>query len=65
MITKRQLGIFILVLGLLAITGIVTVDLVGVGEWSGFGPLQRMGVGLGLLATLVGGVLIRLGDRPA
>ncbi|MCX7680631.1 MAG: hypothetical protein N2508_01470 [Anaerolineae bacterium] len=65
MITKRQLGIFVTALGVLAIVGIVAVDLIGAGEWGGFGPLQRIGVGLGLLAILVGWVLIRLGDRPA
>ena len=65
MITKRQLGIFILASGLLAVTGVLTVDIFGAGEWSGFGPLQRIGVGLGLLAILVGCILICLGDRPA
>lgn len=65
MVTKRQLGIFTIALGLLAIAGIVAVDLIGAGEWSGFGPLQRIGMGLGLLATFAGCLLIRLGNRPA
>ena len=65
MITKRQLGIIIILLTLLGIAGLVGVDLVGAGEWSGFGPLQRIGAGLGGVAILVGIVLILLGKRPA
>jgi len=65
MVTKRQLGIFVIALGLLAILGIVAVDFVGAGRWSGFGPLQRVGIGLSLAAIAVGSILVRLGDRPA
>jgi hypothetical protein len=65
MVTKRQLGILIIALGLLAILGIVAVDFIGAGRWSGFGPLQRVGIGLSLAAIAVGSILVRLGDRPA
>ena len=65
MVTKRQLGILVIVLGLLAIQGIVAVDFIGAGKWSGFGPLQRVGIGLSLTAIAVGSILVRLGDRPA
>lgn len=65
MVTKRQLGIVVIALGLFFVLGIVTVDLIGAGRWSGFGPLQRVGVGLSLAAIAVGGILVRLGDRPA
>lgn len=65
MVTKRQLGIFVLIISLIGIAGLVGVDVVGAGEWSGFGPLQRLGITLGLGAVAVGLVLIRLGDRPA
>ena len=65
MVTKRQLGIFVITLGLLAILGIVAVDFIGAGRWSGFGPLQRVGIGLSLAAIAVGSILVRLGDRPA
>ncbi len=65
MVTKRQLGIFLLAGSLLLIGGTVAVDLVGAGQWSGFGPLQRLAIGLGLLVAVVAGILIRLGDRPA
>jgi hypothetical protein len=41
------------------------VDFIGAGKWSGFGPLQRVGIGLSLAAIAVGCILLRLGDRPA
>jgi len=65
MVTKRQLGLFIVALSVISIVGIIAVDILGAGRWSGFGPLQRLGIGLGLGAAIVGFVLIRLGDRPA
>jgi hypothetical protein len=65
MVTKRQLGIVVIALGLLVVLGTIAVDRIGAGKWSGFGPLQRMGIGLSLAAVAVGCILVRLGDRPA
>ncbi len=65
MITKRQLGIVVVALGLLIMFGTIAVDFAGAGKWSGFGPLQRIGIGAGLAAIAVGSLLVRLGDRPA
>jgi heme A synthase len=65
MVTKRQLGIAVIAFSALVIIGIIAVDLFGAGQWGGFGPLQRIGVGLGVSAIAVGGILVRLGDRPA
>ena len=65
MITKRQLGIAIIALSLLVVLGIVAVDLTGAGKWSGFGPLQRTGIGLSLAGLAGGLILVRLGNRPA
>jgi hypothetical protein len=65
MITKRQLGIFIIALSAVGLVGIVAVDVLGAGQWSGLGPLQRLGIGLGCGAMIVGLILVRLGDRPA
>lgn len=65
MVTKRQLGIIVIAMTFLGVVGIVGVDLVGAGEWSGFGPLQQMGVGIGVVGIIVGVILILLGDRPA
>jgi hypothetical protein len=64
-ITKRQLGIFLALVGLLGAIGVVAVDLLGAGEWSGFGPLQRLGVGAGVGLIAVGIALIAVGNRPA
>jgi hypothetical protein len=47
------------------VLGIVAVDALGAGQWSGLGPLQRLGIGLALGAMGVGLILVRLGDRPA
>jgi len=65
MVTKRQLGIFVIIVSLLGILGVIAVDIAGAGRWGGFGPLQQIGIGLGLAAIAVGAILIRLGDRPA
>jgi hypothetical protein len=65
MVTKRQLGIVVVALSLLVMLGTIVVDFAGAGKWSGFGPLQRIGIGIGLAAIIVGSILIRLGDRPA
>lgn len=65
MVTKRQLGFAAVALGLLVIGATVGVDLVGAGQWGGFGPLQRIIAWLSLVAIVVGVILIRLGNRPA
>ncbi len=65
MVTKRQLGIGIISLGVLGTLGVIAVDLFGAGQWSGIGPVQRLGIGLGITAIVLGSILVRLGDRPA
>jgi hypothetical protein len=65
MITKRQLGIVVVALGLLVVFGTLGIDLIGAGQWGGFGPLQQIGAGIGAASLIVGIILIRLGDRPA
>ncbi|HEY90185.1 MAG TPA: hypothetical protein G4N98_10755 [Thermoflexia bacterium] len=65
MITKRQLGLFILVLGGLLLLASLTVDFVGVGGWGEWGPLQRIGLCLSALALLVGRLLLLRGEHPA
>ncbi len=65
MVTKRQLGIAVICLSVLGIAGVMVVHVLGLGQWSGFGPLQRIGVGLASGALVVGCVLVSLGDRPA
>jgi hypothetical protein len=65
MVTKRQLGFFLIALALLAIAGSFIYDLAGGGQFSGIGPAQRLAlIGAGLVG-LVGITLLPLGDRPA
>lgn len=64
-VTKRQLGILLVLAGLAVVGGIAAVDWVGAGEWGGFGPLQRIGLGAGMGTLVVGLLLVRLGNRPA
>jgi hypothetical protein len=65
MVTKRQLGIIVVGVTLLGAVGVFGADIFGAGEWSGFGPLQQMGVGIAVMGVIVGLILISLGDRPA
>lgn len=65
MVTKRQLGILATAVGLFTVAGIVGIDIAGAGQWSGFGPLQQIGVSLGALAIVTGVILISMGNRPA
>jgi len=65
MVTKQQLGIVVITLGLLAVFGTIAVDFIGAGKWGGFGPLQRIGIALGIVTIAVGFILVRLGNRPA
>jgi hypothetical protein len=65
MITKRQLGFIIGFLTLLGIAGIIGIDIVGAGEWSGFGPLQQTGIAFGLVGIITSVILILRGNRPA
>lgn len=64
MITKRQLGIIFIAIGLLVIGGALVANMIG-GRDAGFGPLQKIGVGSGVVIILMAIPLIRLGDKPA
>jgi len=64
-VTKRQLGIFLALVSLALVAGALAMDWIGAGKWGGFGPLQTIGLGCGLVLFAVGFILFRLGDRPA
>jgi hypothetical protein len=49
---------------ILAIASVGTY-LLGLGQFSGFGPAKQQMLGLGLLLLLFGVTLLPLGDRPA
>jgi len=65
MVTKRQLGILLAVVGVAVAGVMMVVDRLGAGEWGGFGPLQWIGLGAGVCFLMVGITLYQLGDRPA
>lgn len=65
MITKRQLGVGFVAIGVVAVIGLIGIELIGASEFRGIGPLQQMAlIGAGIV-FLVGLSLIPLGDRPA
>jgi hypothetical protein len=65
MITKRQLGMGFILLGVLAIVGSFAMDLVGAGNFQGVGPAQRVALLGSGFVILVGLTLLPLGDKPA
>jgi hypothetical protein len=62
--TKRQVGIALLVLGILGFAGILAIDFVGGGREGGIGPMQRMALAMTALGAFVGLSLIPPGDVP-
>lgn len=65
MITKRQLGIGLILLALAALAGITVLEWLGAGSFEGIGPLQRLAYLASGLTLLIGLSLLPLGDRPA
>jgi hypothetical protein len=63
--TKRMVGIALLLLGLAIAGSTVAVDLIGAGRWGGLGPAQQLALIVGGIVALTGLSLIPLGDRPA
>ena len=63
--TKRQLGIFLLIIGVVGFCAIFAIDLIDAGREGGVGPVQRVALGVMALSALVGLSLIPLGDDPA
>jgi hypothetical protein len=64
-LTKRHLGILLLLAGGLGFLGILGVDLLDIGREGGIGPTQQIALGLCALVALMGLSLIPLGDDPA
>jgi hypothetical protein len=63
-ITKRLLGFGFIAIGLLIIAGVLAANLIGARD-AGFGPLQKIGLAIGLAIVALAVPLIKLGDRPA
>ncbi len=65
MVTKRQLGLLFILLGVAAAGATFVIDLLGAGQFQGIGPAQQRALVVAVLAVLVGLTLIPLGNRPA
>lgn len=63
--TKRQLGIIFILLGVGAAVAMFMIDILGAGQFQGIGPAQRRALLMAALAVVVGLTLWPLGDRPA
>jgi hypothetical protein len=64
-LTKRQLGLIILVAGVAVAAVTLAVNLLGLGHFNGFGPAKQMALAGAGAAILFGLSLFPLGDRPA
>ncbi|MCY3582351.1 MAG: hypothetical protein OXG92_13730 [Chloroflexi bacterium] len=64
-ITKRQLGMILLLGGIIGFGLILAVDIIDVGREGGIGPAQTWALLAMALAALVGLSLLPLGDAPA
>lgn len=64
-LTKRHLGILLLLAGVVGFLGILAVDLLDIGREGGIGPTQQIALGLCVLVALVGLSLLPLGNDPA
>ena len=64
-LTKRHLGLLLLIGGVVGFIGILAIDLLDAGREGGIGPAQQIALGLMAAAALVGLTLIPLGNHPA
>ena len=63
--TKKQLGLGFMALGITAVIGLFGIDLLGAGQFNGIGPAQRLAL-LGAGGVILLGLsLLPLGDKPA
>lgn len=64
-LTKRHIGIILLVGGILGFIGIIGIDIINAGREGGIGPAQQFALAIMVLTAIVGATLIPLGDDPA
>ncbi len=57
--TKRNVGLIVLIVGLVLVLVALTADLTGLGGQPGFGWKLIAGTGLGVIVAIVGGMLYR------
>jgi hypothetical protein len=64
-ISKKQLGLFLIIGGLGADVLLLIVGRLGAGAWSGIGPVEGATLVGGMVVALCGVPLLRLGNAPA
>lgn len=64
-LTKRQLGLLMIIVGTLGFLAIIGIDLIDVGREGGIGPAQRIALGLMMATALLGLTLLPLKNTPA
>jgi len=64
-LTKRQLGLLIVVIGVTVALVTLAVNLLGLGHFNGFGPAKQMALFGAGAVILFGLTLLPLGHRPA
>lgn len=62
--TKRQLGVILLIGGVLVLVAAGVAEVVR-DQPGGFGTMQQIAVLIGILSVIIGVTLWPLGDRPA
>ena len=64
-VTKRQLGVALLFIGLAGVIALLAIDVIDAGRPGGIGPAQSLALAIMALLALVGLALIPRGDAPA
>ncbi len=64
-LSKRRLGILMVLVGVIGFAAVLSVDVLDVGREGGIGPAQRAALEGAALIALVGLTLIPLGDQLA
>ena len=64
-ITKKQLGIGLVAVGLVGFVAVLAIDIVDAGRGGGIGPAQSLALFIMAAAAALGMTLIPLGDAPA
>jgi hypothetical protein len=54
---KKTIGIALIIIGVVLLIGSLTVNMIGIGGYAGFGRYQIAGIVVGVLAAVVGFVL--------
>jgi hypothetical protein len=62
--TKRQLGLLLILMGTVGLLGLILIDLLGAGGFRGIGPAQRLAMIAAGGTIVVGMTLLPLGDKP-